>query len=203
MVNHLKVWLDWLWSTLWAKFVIRKRRKKRSTYFFHFKRVRFQTFEFLHIHEYYVCMYCTQNICQHSAHTFTFYLLLLLSHLLLLLCPCCNMLLSRTTLLHLLVTHYIYTMYSTHTSCYIALLYHHDVGGVITTLGRISNNCSYSDSSLPLWLLLVVPLLYHDDGGGVITTLVRISVVTVHIRILAYSYDRCLLYHYFCLWHRL
>ena len=65
MVNQLKVglvwhvWLDWLWSILWAKFVMktnekRKKNKKKSTNFSLYKRVRFQTFECLHEHEYYV-----------------------------------------------------------------------------------------------------------------------------------------------------
>ena len=67
MVNHLKVGLDWRWSILWAKFVMKtngkkkKRRKKRSTYFSLFKRVRLKTFECLHEHEYYVlCLWIYQ-----------------------------------------------------------------------------------------------------------------------------------------------
>ena len=63
MVNQLKVGLDWLCSILWAKFVRKtnekkkkkgKKKRKRSKYFSLFKRVRFQTFECLHEHEYYV-----------------------------------------------------------------------------------------------------------------------------------------------------
>ena len=63
MVNQLKVgldwhvWLDWLWSTLWAKFVMKtneKKKKERKEHVF----FPFQTFECLHEHEYYVL--CTQ-----------------------------------------------------------------------------------------------------------------------------------------------
>ena len=40
-----------------------KKEKKRSTYFSHFKHVRFQTFECLHKHEYYVLCFQLLRVC--------------------------------------------------------------------------------------------------------------------------------------------
>ena len=63
MVNQLKVgldwhvWLDWLWSTFWVKFLMKtnekkKKRKRKKEHVFFPKCV--QTFECLHENEYYV-----------------------------------------------------------------------------------------------------------------------------------------------------